>query len=501
MKRKITHYSVLIFMQILLCMSILSHAQSNQINQFIAQRQHLENVIELLDQRQNEFVANDSEDVVLLNKEKKQELLDIWQSVAEYSIALEAISQSKAGYYFFDQKEKSEDFYLHFTSLSSAYHLALEFIDIIEKDESLVKILDSSNEDLGLGDLAYHKFKHHFLDVTLATRYSALFLIYKTYEVPPAKLLQAIIEQDQKAIVKYAKSKGVKMSFFNAMDVIKSGTFKAWFPVQRRVANTMGNIKFWRNGQSLISVGDVHKILPLMHPGDVLLERREWQATNIGIPGFWAHAALFIGNKQERDIFFSDEKTVAWVKSKGVESGGFSDLLAQDYPQAFIKSQKREEGFDLRVIESIAQGVIFTSLERSFAADSASVLRPRLSKLERAKAIYNAFYFEGLPYDYNFDFLTDDALVCSELIVKSYQPSQDQKGIKFPLKLTAGRLLMPANQIAKMYAEQHGSDTQQFDFVLFLDANESDKASHLSAEDVFLESWKRPKWHIIISDE
>ncbi|NRB78961.1 MAG: hypothetical protein HRU38_09875 [Saccharospirillaceae bacterium] len=501
MKRKITNCCILIFMPMLLCVSILSHAQSDAINQFVTQRQHLENVIELLDQRQNEFIASDSQEIVLLNKQQKQELLDIWQSVAEYTIALEAISQSKEGYYFFDQKEKSEDFYLHFTSLSSAYHLALEFIDIIEKDNSLVKILDSSNEDLGLGDFAYHKFKHHFLDVTLATRYSALFLIYKTYAVPPPKVLQIIIEQDQKAIVNYAKSKGVKMSFFNAMDVIKSGTFKAWFPVQRGLANTMGNIKFWRNGQSLISVEDVHKILPLMRPGDVLLERREWQATNIGIPGFWAHAALFIGNKQERDSFFSDDQTVSWIKSKGIESGLFSDLLTRDYPSASVQSYGQEEGFDVRVIESIAQGVIFTSLERSFAADSASVLRPRLSKVERAKAIYNSFYFAGLPYDYNFDFLTDDALVCSELIVKSYQPNKNQKGIKFPLKLTAGRLLMPANQIAKMYAQQHNTQAQQFDFILFLDGNEADKASHLATEDTFLESWKRPKWHIIIVDE
>ncbi|BCE03226.1 YiiX/YebB-like N1pC/P60 family cysteine hydrolase [Marinicellulosiphila megalodicopiae] len=473
---------------------------SVEVGQFVIQRQHLQTVVRHLQTNQTDFLSNKSGEVKLLNFEKKQELLDIWQAVAEYTIALEALSQSKEGYYFFKQKERSKDFYLHFTSMSSAYHFALDFIDVIEKDDSLRKILDQSNEDLGLGDGAYKKFKRHFLDVTLATRYSALYLTYKTYEVRPPSIIQSIIDEDREQIVKYGKDKGVKMSFFNALDVVKSGTFKAWFPVQKGIANTMGSIKFWRNGQSLISIEDVHKVLPIMQPGDVLLERREWQATNIGIPGFWTHTAMFIGNEFERDAFFDDEQTTQWIKRQGIHSGRFSELLKRDYPSAFIKSTQQEEGFDIRVIESLAEGVIFTSLERSFAADSAAVLRPRLTKLERAKAIYNSFYFEGLPYDYNFDFLTDDALVCSELIVKSYLPRHDQKGIEFPLKLTAGRLLMPANQIGKLYSEQYQTDKQQFDLVVFLDGNESDKASYFSDEASFIKSWKRPKWHIIIAE-
>jgi len=60
---------------------------------------------------------------------------------------------------------------------------------------------------------------------------------------------------------------------------------------------------------------------------------------------------------------------------------------------------------------------------------------------------------------------------------------------------------MPTNQIAKMYADQHNTAEQQFDLIVFLDGNEADKASHVSAENTFLESWKRPKWHIIIAEE
>ena len=65
LKRKITKYCVLIFIQILMCVPLIGIAQSEQVTQFIAQRQHLENVIELLKLRQYEFIADDSQEVVL----------------------------------------------------------------------------------------------------------------------------------------------------------------------------------------------------------------------------------------------------------------------------------------------------------------------------------------------------------------------------------------------------------------------------------------------------
>jgi len=206
-----------------------------------------------------------------------------------------------------------------------------------------------------------------------------------------------------------------------------------------------------------------------------------------------------MGNQSQRDAFYDEADIFEWVKRKGVQSGKFSDLLKVTYPEKYEDSLKHNE-YEKTVIESIAPGVVFTSLQQSLMCDSVAVLRPKLSKLEKAKAIFNAYYYAGLPYDYNFNFLKDDALVCSELIYKSYQPSDNQKGIQFPLSNIAGRMIMPANEIAKMVSNEQESEHQQLELVAFLDGNESKRIAQESNLEAFITSWSRPKWHVFLEE-
>lgn len=59
----------------------------------------------------------------------------------------------------------------------------------------------------------------------------------------------------------------------------------------------------------------------------------------------------------------------------------------------------------------MSEGVVFTSLEHSAPADALAVLRPRLPARGKAAALVRAFGYAGRPYDYDFDFQTDAALV------------------------------------------------------------------------------------------
>ena len=73
------------------------------------------------------------------------------------------------------------------------------------------------------------------------------------------------------------------------------------------------------------------------------------------------------------------------------------------------------------VIESISEGVSFSSLSEATLADYIAVLRPRLSEKEKAQAIRDAFSHQGKPYDFEFDFFSSDKLVCTELVYRSYE--------------------------------------------------------------------------------
>lgn len=152
----------------------------------------------------------------------------------------------------------------------------------------------------------------------------------------------------------------------------------------------------------------------------------------------------------------------------------------------------------MRVIEAISEGVSFTTLEHSADCDSLVVLRPKSVKPEKAQALLRAFHYAGRPYDFNFDFATDSELVCTELVCKSYEPAAGFQGLTFPLTEMLGRKVTPANDFVKQFDAQCGTPEQQFDLVIFLDGQERRRNAVEASLAEFRESWKRPKWHVLV---
>ena len=128
-----------------------------------------------------------------------------------------------------------------------------------------------------------------------------------------------------------------------------------------------------------------------------------------------------------------------------------SDFLMREYPELAALLSQTNRAHAYRVIEAVRPGVVPTAIHKSGAADYLAVLRPRLKKQDKLKALLKAFEFYGHPYDYSFDFITDSELVCSELIYKAYEPADEKEGIAFELVETAGRLMLPPNRIAMKF--------------------------------------------------
>jgi hypothetical protein len=116
------------------------------------------------------------------------------------------------------------------------------------------------------------------------------------------------------------------------------------------------------------------------------------------------------------------------------------------------------------VLEAISEGVVFNSLEEAAQKDYIAIFRPKFSPEEQeakiAGIIKRALKYHGRPYDFNFDFFTDDKLVCTELLYRAFHPDINfliqKEAIKKPdppvpgMINKAGRDTMPAGEIIKL---------------------------------------------------
>ena len=462
------------------------------------QRHGLRTVISYIETRPDLFPAERPKESRLLRREEKEPIWNTWQRFLDYIVALDSVDMYHANWFRLKGGAKEDSFLIGYAAMLAEYRAALEFIERAEHNPELDKVLNDPVPELGLPAGTYAKLKSKYLSITVATDFAAREVLTKTFSGDRQPDLRRIIHTDADYIWKAGKGRAEVLTAKNALKVVQKSAQSAWLPVQAGVSEWMGDTKVYRPGRALISQAQIKQFQPKLSPGDVLLERREWYVSNIGLPGFWSHAALYIGTQQERREFFADEDTQAWVKQQGETRGDLEALLEAQYPKAYEQSlAPQEHGHVVRIIEAISEGVSFTTLEHSADCDSLAVLRPRLSKAQKAQALVRAFHYAGRPYDFNFDFATDSELVCTELVYKAYEPSSDFRGLTFPLVEMLGRKVTPANEIAKQFDAQCETPEQQFDLVIFLDGRERQTKAVEASLAEFRTSWKRPKWHVL----
>ncbi|MBE0543502.1 MAG: hypothetical protein IH623_19330 [Verrucomicrobia bacterium] len=463
------------------------------------QRQGLQTVINYIETRPDIFPAEQPNESRLLRREEKEIVWNTWQRFLDYIVALDSVEQYHAQFYRLSGAAKEDSFLIGYAAMLAKYRAAMEFIEHCERNPELDKVLNDPVPELGLPAGTYAKLKFKYLNVAIATDFAAREVLMKTFSGDRRPELRKAIRSDADYLWRVGQGRGQVLTAKNALKVVQNSAQSTWLPVQAGVSEWMGDTKVYRPGRSLISQAQIKQLQPKLLPGDVLLERREWYMSNIGLPGFWSHAALYLGTPEERRALFADADTQAWVKQQGEASGDMEALLIARYPDAYKLSVTSQElGHAVRVIEAISEGVSFTTLEHSADCDSLVALRPRLAKAEKAQALLRAFHYAGRPYDFNFDFATDAELVCTELVYKAYEPAAGFRGLTFPLIEMLGRKVTPANEIVKQFDTQFGTTEQQFDLVIFLDGQERQtKAVAASLED-FRKSWQRPKWHVLI---
>ncbi len=474
--------------------------QANDLRAVTVYRQGIARLLAFVEQRTDLFPAVRPNGPRLLGERERETVRTAWKTLLDYTLALDALERYHGDFHLMlSARERALSHRVTYAAFLAKYRFALDFIRRVENDPKLAIILNDAVPELGLPAGSYDRFKFRFLNVLTATRFAALNAVGKTL---PSSAMPAGIAEDEKKIWQAGQGEGGRLTAANALNVIQKTGFQLFFPVQAGVSEWMGDAKVHRVHRALISPAQIVTLRQKMLPGDVMLQRREWYVSNVGLPGFWSHAALYMGTVDERRRFMAADPAVQqWVRAQGETSGDFEKLLERRYPKAYALSLKgQEHGHPPRVIEAISEGVSFTTLEHSADADSLVTLRPRVSKVEVARAILRSFRYSGRPYDFNFDFQTDATLVCTELVYKAYEPGDGYRGVRLQLEEMVGRTAIPANSIARQFHEEFGTPRQQFDLVIFLDGQEKRRLAVEAGVDDFRQSWRRPKWHVVTQD-
>lgn len=140
-----------------------------------------------------------------------------------------------------------------------------------------------------------------------------------------------------------------------------------------------------------------------LRPGDVFVTRHDDAMSNLFLPGFWPHSALWLG------------------------------------------------GEDADILEAKKDGVLLRDLEETLQVDSFLVLRPKLSRSDIEAALSRARTHSGKLYDFVFDFRTSDRLVCTEVIYRTYHGVGN---IEFDLIVQAGRHCLSAEELINQGLEK-----------------------------------------------
>lgn len=154
----------------------------------------------------------------------------------------------------------------------------------------------------------------------------------------------------------------------------------------------------------------------MLRAGDIVVTRHDDALSNLFLPGFWPHAALYIGSLEEREAM-------------GVAMEG--------------ECRERSGGV-VRFLEAKKDGVRFRAVEETLAVDAFTVLRPRIVREDLAGVLGKALKHEGKLYDFAFDFRGADRLACTELVYRSYH---GVGSLCFVLGDRAGRMCLSAEDL------------------------------------------------------
>ena len=440
-----------------------------------------------------ELFTKDVEDLTI---EEKTMIRELWGVYVDHGLQLERLKETHSQFYQIDYFTKPElnarSFLIAYAAFIKNYNNALELHQLIGRNQFLKTLLNEEHKEAGVPKDGYLYLENAIVSPQTIVQLNAGRLNYRFLQITrqfteqDRDLLDFVHQGFYDVYIKIGrKPSALSDAFFTSFE---ERTFTYWFPVQKEVAKDMGLVKISKRDY-FIKGPQVAKANTKMEPGDIVLTRKNWFLSNAGLPGFWPHSALYTGNLDEMDHYFGKSEVL----------GGMlvSEYLETNHPMLYEKySMYETENESGRIIEAVSEGISLHSLAYTLDSDYAAVIRPHLTKDEKLIALKKAFTYYGVPYDFDFDFVTDNKMVCSELLYKAYEPQEGYSGVSWDLTMTAGRFVVTPNNMVKNFDQTFGTNESQFEFVLFLDGLGGMNKAYFAEVEDFRETWKRSKWSI-----
>ena len=494
----------------------LTTMPSSQFQEVLAQNLDLltqydtemEYALERLAGREDIFSDNAPESLTL---SQESFLRDSWQMLYDYSFAIHQIGSFYSDWYHFDcsrstRKQHVQSFLMCYTADVMLYEKALRIISLVKQNKTVVTFLNAPHPGRDIPDNSFSYYQQELFGLDFNTRIQSgrAYLQWLENGVKSRKELYAgqclslwdvadarIALLDKTDFVEHSKE--VLDADF---EWVRKGVNDIWFPAQKGVAEWMGDTRLRRAGTYLITPDLQDQLDQKLEPGDILLSRKNWYMSNVGLPGFWPHAILYLGEPSKLTAYFDTEEVSRYLKKLSGQEITFDQYMSERFGQKWHRYLAGTGQSAYHVIEAVKYGVILNPLSKA-CGDYMAAFRPNLDKTVKAQAIINAFIHLDKPYDFDFDFATDNTLVCTELVWRCYRPDTAKDGLDLQTVEIGGRQTLPANEIAKSFVKEKGQPDHQLDFVCFIDASEEELRAFFSDEETFIASVERPKWSFL----
>lgn len=190
----------------------------------------------------------------------------------------------------------------------------------------------------------------------------------------------------------------------------------------------------------------------LLQPGDIILTYTAGYMSNIFLPGKFKHGIIYVGTPVERNrIGLSNDPS-------SLIAGIDPDKLRKNFTTEYLDPEHRAD-----VIEAVAEGVIFNSLDLLMDThiNKMLVLRPRITREEKSEELIIAFALLGSDYDFKFDFNDGSYQCCTEVI---YRALNSRGRCNFNLVKRMGTFTLSADDILNYHFTV---DPRPFDIILY----------------------------------